>query len=118
MEATKKVVFHLDTEQEDVFKLALENMKNLFKEVRPDQCQVRLVANGKAVRLFRKDKIGERAEDMEALHKVGARFLACRNALANNKIERSDLFDLCDIVPAGILELINLQAQGFAYIKP
>ncbi len=77
-----------------------------------------MVANGKAVKLFHKDKIGDRAADMEELHKLGVRFMACRNALAKNKIEKSDLFHLCEIVPAGILELIDLQAQGYAYIKP
>jgi uncharacterized protein len=118
MQAERKVVFHLDWDQGERLTLALENIKNLFKEVPPQQCRVCMVANGKAVRLFRKDSIGEHAADMEELHKLGVRFMACRNALAKNKIERSDLFHLCEIVPAGILELIDLQAQGYAYIKP
>lgn len=118
MQAERKVVFHLDWDQEERLTLALENIKNLFKEVPPQQCRVCMVANGKAVKLFRKDRIGEHAADMEELHKLGVRFTACRNALAKNKIEKSDLFHLCEIVPAGILELIDLQAQGYAYIKP
>ena len=55
---------------------------------------------------------------MAELHKVGVSFKMCRNALAKNKIENADLFEVCEIVPAGILELINLQREGFAYIKP
>ncbi len=118
MRAERKVVFHLDWDQKERLTLAMENIKNLFKEVPPQQCRVCIVANGKAVKLFHKDKIGEHAGDMEELHKLGVRFMACRNALAKNKIEKSDLFHLCEIVPAGILELIDLQAQGYAYIKP
>lgn len=118
MQAERKVVFHLDADQEERLTLALENIKNLFKEIPSQQCRVRMVANGKAVKLFRKDRIGEHAADMEELHKLGVRFMACRNALAKNKIEKSDLLHLCEIVPAGILELIDLQAQGYAYIKP
>ena len=113
-----KVVFHLDWDQGERLVLALENIKNLFKEVPPQQCRVSVVANGKAVNLFRKDKVGERASDMAELHKVGVSFKMCRNALAKNKIENADLFEVCEIVPAGILELINLQREGFAYIKP
>lgn len=113
-----KVVFHLDMDQEARLVLALENIKNLFKEVPPQQCQVNVVANGKAVTLFRKDKVGERASDISELHKLGVRFKMCRNALAKNKIEKADLFEVCEIVPAGILELINLQQEGFAYVKP
>jgi uncharacterized protein len=113
-----KVVFHLDWDQPERLVLALENIKNLFREVPPQQCRVNLVANGKAVNLFRKDKVGERASDMVELHKLGVHFKMCRNALAKNKIEKADLFEVCEIVPAGILELINLQQEGFAYVKP
>ncbi len=118
MQFERKVVFHLDWDQEERLTLALENIKNLLKEVPPQQCKVCMVANGKAVKLFTKDNIGEHAADMEKLHNLGVRFMACGNALAKNNIEKSDLFPVCEIVPAGILELINLQAQGYAYIKP
>ena len=113
-----KVVFHLDSDQEPRLVLALANIKNLFKEVPSQQCTVSIVANGKAVTLFRKDKVGERASEMKELRKLGVSFKMCRNALAKSKIEKSDLSEACEIVPAGILELINLQQQGFAYIKP
>ncbi len=113
-----KVVFHLDWDQPERLVLAMENIKNLFKEVPPQQCRVNVVANGKAVNLFRKDKVGERASDMTELHKLGVSFKMCRNALAKNKIEKTDLFEVCEIVPAGILEIINLQQEGFAYVKP
>ncbi|MGB6068314.1 MAG: DsrE family protein [Desulfomonilaceae bacterium] len=113
-----KVVFHLDSDQEARLVLALANIKNLFKEVPPQQCRVNIVANGKAVTLFRKDKVGERASEIKELHKLGVSFKMCRNALAKSKIDKADLSEVCEIVPAGILELINLQQQGFAYIKP
>jgi hypothetical protein len=113
-----KVVFHLDWDQEERLTLALENIKNLFKEVPPQQCLVSMVANGKAVNLFRKDRVGERASDIAELHKLGVSFKLCRNAMAKNKVEKADLVEVCDVVPAGILELINLQQQGFAYVKP
>ena len=113
-----KVVFHLDWDEEPRLVLALGNIKNLFKEVPPQQCRVDVVANGKAVTLFRKDKTGEWGSDMSELHKLGVRFKMCRNALAMNKIDTADLHETCETVPAGILELINLQQEGFAYVKP
>lgn len=114
----KKAVFHLDSDQDELLRLALENMKNLFKEISSEKCQISLVANGKAVRLFRKGAVENHAADLKQLHTAGVRFKMCRNALAKNHIEKTDLFPLCEIVPAGILELIDLQSQGFAYIKP
>ncbi len=118
MDTQRKVVFHLDSDEEARLTLALENIKNLFKEVTPPHCQVAMVANGKAVNLFRKDRVGKHGSDMEELHKLGVHFKACRNALAKNNIAKTDLFQIVEVVPAGILELIDLQAKGFAYIKP
>jgi len=118
MEQHLKVVFHLDWEQEERLLMALENTKNLFREIPAQQCSVRIVANGKAVNLLRKDRSMKYAGEMEDLHKLGVRFKACRNAMVKNNIQNTDLLEICDVVPAGILELINLQHQGFAYIKP
>ncbi len=118
MVQNRKVVFHLDWDQEERLLMALENTKNLFKEVPAQQCTVQIVANGKAVNLFRKDRAAKYGSEMEDLHKLGVRFKACRNAMVKNNIQKADLLEICDIVPAGILELINLQHAGFAYIKP
>lgn len=113
-----KVVMHLDWDQMDFLKMGIDNIRNLLKEVPPEQASVRFVMNGKAVVLFRKDRIGEHIELVKELSGQGVRFCLCRNALAKNGIDKEDLVDGCEIVPAGILELIRLQEAGFAYIKP
>jgi len=118
VESVHKAIFHLDWDQDEKLNLALENIKNLFKEVPAQQCQISVVANGKAVNLFKKDKVSTHVETIEDLHKLGVRFKMCRNALANNHIQKQDLIEVCEIVPAGILEIIDLQQQGFAYVKP
>ena len=118
MQAERKVVFHIDWGQEERIGLVLINIKNLFKIVPPEQCRVCVVANGRAVKRFHKDNVPEHAADFEKLHSLGVRFIASGNALADNKIKESDLFHVCEVVPSGILELIDLQAQGYAYIKP
>lgn len=114
----RQVVFHIDADQEERLLMALENTRNLFKEIPPEQCSVHMVTNGKAVNLFRKDRAAAYGAEMEALYKQGVHFKACRNAMAKNNVKKSDLLEICEVVPAGILELINLQREGFAYIKP
>jgi uncharacterized protein len=118
VDTQRKVVFHLDSDQEPLLTLSLENIKNLFKEIGPQNCKVAVVANAKAVTLFRKDTVGTHASDIEQLHKLGVHFKACRNAMAKNNVAETDLCEIIEVVPAGILELIDLQARGFAYIKP
>lgn len=113
-----KVVMHLDWDQMDFLKMGLDNIRNLLKEVPPEQASVRFAINGKAVILFRKDRIGEHLELVKELSGQGVRFCLCRNALAKNGIDKEGLIVGIEIVPAGVLELIRLQEAGFAYIKP
>ena len=46
MKVSLKAVFHLDLDQEERLILALTNIKNLFKEIPPQQCEISVVANG------------------------------------------------------------------------
>lgn len=113
-----KLVMHLDWDKEDVLKLALENVTNLFKEIPPARASVHFVMNGKAVNLFRKDRAGEHGKTIKELSAKGVKFKLCRNALANSGLAKDDMLDVCEIVPAGILELIILQQEGYSYVKP
>lgn len=118
MKVSLKAVFHLDLDQEDRLILALTNIKNLFKEIPPQQCEISIVVNGKAVNLFTKSRVVDHAKTIEELHASGVHFKICNNALTAHQIRKEDLIDVYEIVPAGILEIVNLQQKGFAYIKP
>jgi intracellular sulfur oxidation DsrE/DsrF family protein len=113
-----KVVMHLDWDQIDALEMGLGNIRNLLKDMPAAEAEVRFVANGKAVALFRKDRFGEHQGVIRELRAQGVRFCLCRNALTKQGIAAADLVDGCEIIPAGILELIRLQQEGFAYIKP
>ncbi len=118
MKISLKAVFHLDLDQEDRLTLALANIKNLFKEIPAQQCDISVVANGKAVSMFKKNRMAAYAKTIEELHKMGVHFKMCNNALVYHQIRKEDLIDIHETVPAGILEIINLQQNGFAYIRP
>jgi uncharacterized protein len=113
-----RVLFHLDSEEDETFGLALENIKNLLKETPPGKSSVYLVVNGKAVKLLLKDKIANHTPMVDELCRAGVRFSACGNSLARHGIDASDIPDLWEICPAGILLIIRLQHNGYAYVKP
>ncbi|OSP61784.1 hypothetical protein EFM1CSP_19390 [Enterococcus faecium] len=48
----------------------------------------------------------------------GVVFHACANAMRANHISESSLPEQVIVVPAGVLDLVELQSQGYAYIKP
>ena len=55
---------------------------------------------------------------MESLNIKGVKFVACNNALMAHNIEKYNIIHFVDIVPAGVLELVVKQSEGYAYIKP
>ena len=113
-----KVVMHLDWDQMDVLEMGLGNIRNLLKDIPAQEADVRFVANGKAVALFRKDRFGEHQAVIRELSAQGVHFCLCRIALGKQNIGPADLVAGCEIIPAGMVELIRLQQEGFAYIKP
>jgi hypothetical protein len=62
--------------------------------------------------------LGEHQAGIRELGAQGVRFCLCRNALAKQSLAAADLLEGCEIIPGGIVELIRLQQEGFAYIKP
>ncbi len=113
-----KVVFHVDWEQEERLIMALNNMKNLFKAVASEDVSACLLANGAAAKLFQQERAFQYASDIISLSQKGARFLVCSNSLNNFGISQDDLVAPCEIIEAGIVELIRLQQDGYAYVKP
>jgi intracellular sulfur oxidation DsrE/DsrF family protein len=76
------------------------------------------VANGEAVDFLKASAPPGNKELPERLAGAGVLFTACRNALRARGIPESGLWPFVQIVPAGVLELIRCQREGYAYIKP
>lgn len=111
-------VFHVNEENVNNLLTALNNMTNLFKAADPEECSVCILANGPAVKLFQKENAMPYAGDLEKLAKSGAHYLMCSNSLKKFEIKEDLLVPGCETVSAGIVELIRLQQNGYAYIKP
>ncbi|MFA5354395.1 MAG: DsrE family protein [Thermodesulfovibrionales bacterium] len=114
-----KVVFHVN--EPDRWNVALGNITNLIKAAGEGSADISVLANGPSVTAYAD---AEKVEAMKGLAEKGARFLACRNSL--NKmcsegslcISEASLPSFITVVPAGIVELIRLQQDGYAYVKP
>ncbi|MEZ5935306.1 MAG: DsrE family protein [Alphaproteobacteria bacterium] len=123
-EAAKRVAIHVDENDPQRMTMALNNAQNIFKhyEDAGQTVEIRLVAYGPGLHMFRedtspvKDRIAAMALEHEALT-----FAACGNTLsAMSKQAGSDiaLVSEAEMVPSGVVELIELQEDGWAYIRP
>lgn len=110
------VAFHVD-KIDGSLAVALNNAINYAKGIPGQDYHMVLVVNSAAV----KELVAEKALLLETLPlalEFGLEVRACRNALVATGTAPEQLFAGCQIVPAGIVELVRLQKQGYAYIKP
>ena len=79
--------------------------------------QVEVVMFGKGLPLVVKDK-SALANDVTSLAtNKNVAFKVCAIALANQKIDKSQLLTGVQIVPDGIYEIVSKQREGWGYIK-
>jgi uncharacterized protein len=110
------LLLHVDSD-EDSLKTALRNAVNYNNAGIREAYSIAIVVNGKAVALFRR----ETCQHVETINKLlgdHTTIYICNNALTERNIDASALIDGLTIVPAGIVHLVKLQREGFAYVKP
>lgn len=112
-----KVIFHID--ENDRWGLLLGNADNLLRAAADTHVTVEVLANGPAVLGYALNPASaDTAAAMAALHKSGVVFAACRNAMKANGLTAEAIMDFVVPVPAGVVELMERQEQGYCYIKP
>lgn len=115
-----KVLFHIDQDDEDLLVIAIKNALNLIADKGVSSVRIAFVANYVAPKLFIKDVLAEEtAENLANLaENKNVSVFICNNSLRNLNIDKTELLDFCEVVPAGIVKIVELQNRGFAYVKP
>ncbi len=112
-----KVIFHIDEIHK--WKLLLGNVSNLLNGIGDEEICIEVLANSEAVKNYDiKQDLNADINTMESLKLKGVKFVACNNALNIFDIRKENVIYFVDIVPAGVVELVKKQREGYAYIKP
>lgn len=121
---THKVAIHVDQNDPALMNMALNNVQNLTSHYteQGDEVVVELVAYGPGLIMFVEDKspVADRIEAM-ALEIDNLRFAACANthrAMSAKAGHDVPLMSEASMVPSGVVRLIELQEDGYAYIRP
>ena len=113
-----RVVMHLNSGEEKVQQGALNNIKNLYEAMGAERVNVELVAHGAGLSLFTKQD-SKLAEELARLKSsYGVEYTACSNTMKAQGLTRADLIDQVDRTMPAMVRLMELQEQGWAYIKP
>ncbi|KRM79247.1 hypothetical protein FC84_GL001421 [Lapidilactobacillus dextrinicus DSM 20335] len=104
-----KIVFHID--ELEKWPVAQGNLVNTL--VVPNIDMV-VVVNGVAITGYLQPEV----QKFIAQYQSQIAFHACHNAMQAHDITADQLSKGVKVVPAGIIDLVNLQNQGYRYIKP
>lgn len=112
----EKVVFQVSDADPSKWNLALNNAKNVQDALGAANVDVEIVVYGPGIAMLKFDsEVGNR---IEKATQDGIRIVACENTMKNQKLTPKDMLSTVGYVPAGVLELIKKQHEGYAYIRP
>jgi intracellular sulfur oxidation DsrE/DsrF family protein len=104
--------------------LALNNAKNIadYYKAKGDTVLIEIVTFGPGLHMLRADTspVKDRIAPM-ALENPNLKFIACGNTQANQSKAEGKAVTLipeATVVPSGAVRLMELQAQGYAYLRP
>ena len=77
---------------------------------------IEIVAYGPGIGMLKLDStVGGRVDEATA---AGVKVVACEITMKGQKLTRADMLNGIGYVPAGVVELMSRQQQGWAYIRP
>ena len=113
-----RVVMHLNSGDEKVQRGALNNIRHLYQEVGREHLRVELVVHGAGLTLLTKKDSTLAPELAQLKTAYEAEFTACSNTMKAQGLTRADLIDQVGRTVPVMVRLMELQEEGWAYIKP
>ena len=111
-----RVVMQVSDNDPAKWNLALNNARNLQTDLGAANVDIEIVAYGPGIGMLKSESVvGNRIA--EALGQ-GVAVSACENTMHGQKLAKADMLDGIGYVPAGVVEIMQKQQQGWAYLRP
>ena len=119
-----KIAMHVDQNDPQVMNMALNNVQNMiayYKE-QGDTVQVEVVTYGPGLNMLVEGKspVADRIASM-SLENDHLTFAACGNTLKGMTAKAGKdvpLLSEAHVVPSGVVRLVELQEEGYSYVRP
>ena len=111
-----KVVVQVSDNDPAKWNLALNNAKNVQTDLGAQNVAIEIVAYGPGINMLKADSVAANriAEAMGA----GVKVVACENTMTNQKLDKDGMLGGIGYVKAGVVEIMQKQQQGWAYLRP
>lgn len=123
-EKVHHIAFHVDQNDPKVMNMALNNVQNTrnYYKKKGEKVVIEVVAYGPGLVMYRDDKspVKDRIATM-ALEISDLKFSACGNThrkMSKKAGKSIKLVSEAEMVPSGVVRLVELQEQGYAYVRP
>ncbi len=117
--AKHKLVIQVSTDEARTQKIAMNNAVNLQKLYGPDNVNIEIVAYGPGLKMLTaKSEFSKRVQSL-AIQDI--KFSACMNTMNKMKKKLGHLPKLSegvDTVKAGVARIMELQEEGYSYVRP
>ena len=111
-----RVVIQVSDNDPAKWNLALNNANNILKDLGAANTEIEMVAYGPGIGMLKAEApVANRVGDAV---KAGVKLVACENTMAAQKLTRADMNANIGYVPAGVVEIMSLQRQGWSYLRP
>lgn len=112
--AAPKVVIQVSDSDPAYWNLALNNAKNVQKDLK--SAVIEIVAFGPGIGILKSDSVV--ANRISEMADSGIKIVACANTMRGQKLTKEDMNSKIGYVPSGVVEIMERQADGYAYIRP
>lgn len=115
-EPKARIVLQVSDNDPAKWNLALNNARNAQTDLGQGKVELEIVAYGPGINMLKVD--ATTATRVSEAIKSGISIVACENTMTNLKIVKDDMNPNISYVPAGVVQLMKRQQQGWAYIRP
>lgn len=109
-----KIVFQLTTSDTLAHKALMKQLTNI-KSVAPET-EIEVVCHGPGLDMLVSGKTTV-LKGIQFAKEKGVEFSACEFSMKERKVDRESIIKESSFVPAGIIEIVIKQEQGWSYIK-
>ena len=115
-EKRQKLLIQMSEADPAKWNMALNNAKNVQDELGAANVDIEIVAFGPGINMIKFDSAAN-SRVSEAM-KSGIAVVACENTLRNLKMSRTDIIAGASYVPAGVVQIMRRQGEGWSYVRP
>lgn len=115
-QAPKGVVIQVSEADPAKWEMALLNARNVRKAYADKSVGVEIVAYGPGLKMFHQNS--PVSAGLDEMNKQGVKLLACGNTMTMTHTTRDKLNQAVEVVPAGVVEIMERQKDGYAYVRP